>query len=129
MAERRDLAGPEMRRRTGLHADQAAVKLPEKAENSASPQLLLQHDGASGINAVKLEIGRGQIDPECCNLHVDGSFPLLVFDSTSLAHRDAVGVEPSTPSGQRCRTAAIWACSAGIPVAAFASAADGTVPS
>jgi len=31
-------------------------------------------------------------------MHVDGSFALLVQNSTSMAHRDAAGLEPSTPS-------------------------------
>jgi hypothetical protein len=75
-----------------------ALSQEQEVEHRAAPQFLLQHDGAIRVNAVKLKDGLGQIDPECCNLHVDGSFPLLVFDSTSLAHRDAVGVEPSTPS-------------------------------
>ena len=113
VAEGRDLAGPVMRRRAGFHPDQARLQLAEEIQNCAASQLLLQQNRTIGVNAMKLKDGLGEIDPECCNLHVDGSFPLLVCDSTRLAHRDAVGVEPSTPSGElglrRCRAlASLW---------------------
>jgi hypothetical protein len=49
---------------------------------------------------VKLENGLGEINPKCCNTHVDGSFHLLVSNSTSMAQCDAVRVEPSTPSDE-----------------------------
>jgi len=93
-----NLTRPVVRRRAGLHPDQAGLQLREKAEHGRAPQLLLQDDGTIGVNAVKLKDGLGQIDPECCNLHVVGSFPSLAPNSTNLAHRDAVWVEPSTPS-------------------------------
>jgi phosphoglycerate kinase len=98
MAKRGYLPRPIMRCGAGFHPDQAGLQLAEKVEHRTPAQLLLQDDGPSGVNAVKLKDGLGQIDPQCCNLHVGDSFPLLGCDSTSMAHRDAVGVEPSTPS-------------------------------
>jgi len=71
---------------------------PPLTEHRAPAQLLLQDDGTGRVDAVKLKHGLGQIDPQCSNLHVGDSFPLLVPNSTSMAHRDAVRVEPSTPS-------------------------------
>ena len=87
-----------MRRGASLHADQAWLEFTQKSENSATPQLLLQNNGPSRVHTVQLENRLGEINPECCNRHVNGSFPLLVSNSTNMAHRDAVRVEPSTPS-------------------------------
>ena len=87
-----------MRCRAGFHPNQARVKLAQEIKHGTPSQLLLQDDDPIGVNAVKLKDGLGQIDPQCSNLHVGDSFPLLVYDNTSMAHRDAVGVEPSTPS-------------------------------
>ena len=83
-----------MRCGAGLHPDQARIQLAREVRHRTPAQLLLQNDGSIGINAVKLKDGLGQIDPERCDLPVGGSFPLLACDSTSMAHCDAVGVEP-----------------------------------
>jgi len=65
-----------MKRRAGLHADQAGCKLAESVEHDTSPQLLLQNSHTVGINAVKLKNGLCNVDTECCKIHVDGSSPL-----------------------------------------------------
>jgi hypothetical protein len=101
VTKRCDLTRPVMRCGTSLHTDQARLQLAEKAEHCTSPQLLLQNNRAISINAVELKDGLGDVDPECCNIHVDGSFSLLVANSTSMAQCDAVRVEPSTSSEER----------------------------
>jgi hypothetical protein len=100
MPKRRNLTRPVMRCGTGLHADQAGFQFRQEIQNSATAQLLLQNHNAIRVNAVKLKNKLCDVDPECCNLHVDGSFPLLVSNCTSMAHCDAVRVEPSTPSDE-----------------------------
>ena len=98
MAERRDLPGPEVRGRAGFHADQAGFEPREKVQHRPAAQSLLQDDGAADIDPVKLKDRLGQVDPECCNFHVVGSFLCWLSHCTNMAHCDAVGVEPSTPS-------------------------------
>jgi hypothetical protein len=39
---------------------------------------------------------------------VGDSFHLLGCDSTNMAHRDAVGVEPSTPSDENAVVVFLW---------------------
>jgi Transposase len=90
------VARPNMRFVPAKTAEQQSVLVLHRSRDL----LMRQDDGTIGVNAMKLKDGLGDIDPECCNLHEDDSFPCLVHDSTSLAHCDAVGVEPSTASDQ-----------------------------
>jgi hypothetical protein len=87
-----------VRARAGFHADQAGFQLAKKVEHRPASQLFLQDNRPIRIHPVKLENGLGEIDPECCNLHVVDSFLSWLSHCTSMAQRDAVGVEPSTPS-------------------------------
>jgi hypothetical protein len=104
MAEGRYRARPVMGCGAGFDSDKAGLQLPKESEHGTSPQFLLQNDRTISINAEKLKDRLGQINPECTNLHVGDSFPLLGCDSTSMAHCDAVWVEPSTPSDE-CKPA------------------------
>ena len=96
-----------MRRGTSLNADQTGLELTQKSKNGSAPQFLLQNNNPLRVHTVQLENRLGEINPECCNRHVDGSFPLLVSNSTNMAHRDAVRVEPSTPSDE-CELVSVW---------------------
>ena len=46
-------------------------------KQSTTPDLLSENNPAAIINAMKLKDGLGQIDPQCCNMHVDSSSLLL----------------------------------------------------
>jgi hypothetical protein len=102
MSERCNLPRPEVRGRTGFHPDQARLELAEKVEDGVAPKFLLQNDGTIRIYSVELENRLGQIDPECCNFHVVGSFLRWLSHSTNMAQCDAAGLEPSTPSEELC---------------------------
>lgn len=78
--------------RSGFHPDQTGRQIPQEVEHRTPSKPLLKNNHATGANAVQVQYGLGEIDPECCNLNVGGSFPQLVLDSTSMARRDAVGV-------------------------------------
>jgi len=95
-----DLPRREVRSWARFHADQAGLQTTEKVEHRPAAQLLLQDHGAADIDPVQLKDGLGQIDPECCNFHVVGSFLCWRSQSTNMAQCDAFGVEPSTPSDE-----------------------------
>jgi hypothetical protein len=57
-----------------------------------------QDQSPVGIHAVKLEDGLGQIDPECCNRHVVGSF--LRWFQTAPAWHNAMPFRWSRPHHQ-----------------------------
>lgn len=96
MPERRNLTRPVVRCGTGFHPDLARVQLAKKVEHGTSPHLLPQDNHPIRIDPVKLKNGLGEINPECCDSHVGGSFPLLVLNSAIMAHCDAVRMERST---------------------------------
>jgi transposase len=78
-----------MRRRTSFDADQARLKPPEQRQKLIAPHLPAQYGLPLPIDPMNLEHVLGDVEADRGNLHVDGSFPLMVTDSTILAHRDA----------------------------------------
>ncbi len=81
-----------------FHADQAGPEPLEEFQNLVPPQLSPQDDRTSGIDAVDLENGLGQIDADRGNLR-HGWLPLVVtFDSTQCGTLRCREREPSTPS-------------------------------
>ncbi len=77
MAERLQLAGPVMRGRAGLDADQTRGQLLEEGEDLASPQLPANDDLARFPNAVNLKDVLRQIQTDRANL-LHRTAPLLV---------------------------------------------------
>ena len=73
MTERKDFPRPVMRGAAGFHAHKTARQTGHELQHLVAPQPLTKNDPASGIGAVQLKYRLGQINPECCNLHVDGS--------------------------------------------------------
>jgi hypothetical protein len=59
--------------RAGHHADQAGLKRAQSGTQRASSNLLPQSNRAILVKAMKFKNGLGQINPECCGLHVVGS--------------------------------------------------------
>ncbi|RYH06634.1 hypothetical protein EU800_23150 [Tropicimonas sp. IMCC6043] len=76
-----------------------AEDLVEEIEHRAPPKLLLQDDSATGIHPVKLKDRLGQVDPECCNFHVVGSF--LSWFQTAPAWHIAMPFGWSRPHHQK----------------------------
>jgi hypothetical protein len=91
MTQSLKLSRPVMRRRTGLNADQAWLEPPEQRQKLITPHLPAQNRLPLPIDSMNLENVLGDVEADRGNLHLDGSFPLMVTDSTILAHRDAVG--------------------------------------
>ena len=77
VAKLSQLASPVLRRGARLHADEARRQLAEKLKHLAASKrlLFLENRLAESINAMHLENGLGEIDPDRANLHVDG--PLM----------------------------------------------------
>ena len=96
-----------MRAGAGLHADPARGQFRKKSQKRRAAQLPAQHDLTRLIHPVKLENGLGQIDPECCNPHVDGSFLLLATTFPNMAHRDAAGGAVHTIRLTKCRQTSV----------------------
>ncbi|MCH7692490.1 MAG: hypothetical protein IID50_03500 [Proteobacteria bacterium] len=67
MAKRPKLPSPMVRRRAGLHADQARWQLLEKGNHLAASQALADHDGAGIANAVDLKNVFREIKTDCDN--------------------------------------------------------------
>ena len=67
MAELREFARPVVRRAAGFHADQTRRLLGEEIQHLTAPQLTLHQRVASGIDAVDLKHGLGQIQPARSN--------------------------------------------------------------
>jgi hypothetical protein len=57
-----------VRRRTGLHADQACWQLLEEGDHLAAPQLLAHNDFAGLVNAVDLENALRDIQSDYANI-------------------------------------------------------------
>ena len=91
MAKSLKLSGPMMRRRTGFHANQARLKPFEKRQKLIAPHLPAQHGLPLLIDPMNLENVLGDVESDRGNLHLDGPFPLMVTESTILAHCDAAG--------------------------------------
>jgi hypothetical protein len=105
MAESLKLSCPMMRRRTGLKADQTWLKPPEQRQKLIAPYLPAKDGLPLSIDPMNLENVLGDVEADRGNLHLDGPFPLMVTDSTILAHCDAVGsgaVHPITAERGRC---------------------------
>ncbi len=77
MAKRANLAGPEVRRRTGLQSNQAGSKITQEIQNGRPAKLPTKDDPALRIHTVKLEHRLGQIDPDGCNIHVGRLLPMV----------------------------------------------------
>ena len=85
------LAGPIIGSGSGFHADKAGFRLAKCIKHGASAQILAEDDVACLIDAVKLENRFGDISPECGYGHVwTAPSCCLVYDKSSMAHRDAV---------------------------------------
>lgn len=80
MAERGQLARPMVRRGTGFHPKQARLNRLKIGKNLAAPQPAADNNSASNGNAVNLEPGLGEIETNCANLHVGGSFHVVFTD-------------------------------------------------
>jgi hypothetical protein len=91
MTERLQLARPVMRRRARLDADKARLQPAKQREQLISPYLPPEHGLTLPVDAVDLEDVLRDVEADCGNLHVDGSFPLMVDDSTIMARLDAAG--------------------------------------
>jgi len=91
MAEGLKLPCPMVRRRTGFDADQARLKRPEQRQELIAPHLPAQDRLPLPIDPMNLENVLGDVEADRGNLHLDGSFPLMVTDSTILAHCNAAG--------------------------------------
>ena len=77
MAKRANLAGPEVRRRTGLQSNQAGSKVTQKIQDGRPAKLPAKDNLALRIHTVKLEHRLGQIDPDGCNIHVGRLLPIV----------------------------------------------------
>ena len=73
MTKPRQFTRPIVRRGAGFHADQARRQSFEERQYLAAPDLLANHDLLGRVDAVDLEHVLGDIQPDCGNLHVDGS--------------------------------------------------------
>jgi hypothetical protein len=75
---------------TGFHANQAGWLLGEKGQYLLASQSFLNNDFAALINTVYLEHVFGQIDTNCCNLHL-GRLSLISGNSHSPLRQLNVG--------------------------------------
>jgi hypothetical protein len=69
MAERRQLARPEMGRGAGLHADQAGRQTGEEGDHPAAAETSPEDDVTYRIDAMHLEDMLGQIEADGRKLH------------------------------------------------------------
>lgn len=63
-----------------------------------------QNKRAINFNAIELKHGFGDVDSEYYPSRMDGCFPLLVLNSTGMAHSNAVRLEP----GHTINYEAVW---------------------
>ncbi|BCG83645.1 hypothetical protein MesoLj113b_71870 (plasmid) [Mesorhizobium sp. 113-3-3] len=79
MPECNQLPRPMVRRRAGLHADEARLHIAKQRDKLIAPNFSTEHRVSSIIDAVNLKDVLGDIQSNRDNLHADGSFPLMVL--------------------------------------------------
>jgi hypothetical protein len=97
-----------VRRRARLHANEARLEATEQLKQLIATNLAPKHGSAVIVHAINLEHVLRDIQADGTNLHGDGSFPAGgLIDSTTLAHRDDVGLGAVLPikGGERRRFA------------------------
>ncbi len=89
MAELAEFPRPVVGPGTGLHTDQAGPKSLEEFQHLVPPQLPPQDDGTFCVDAVNLENGLREIDPDRGNLRHGWPLSMVTLTAPNVAHYDA----------------------------------------
>jgi hypothetical protein len=100
MTQSNELARPVMGRGTGFDTDAARLQVSKQRQKLIAANFTPKYRHAFAINAMNLKNILRDIETDRGYLHGTTPSCWLAYDSASMAHRDAAGSGPSTPS--RC---------------------------